>query len=171
MPKISYLTAIDYYIITCYGFVVFSILEFAFVHQDKFDCEELEKNFIKLKSNQSKSERNLLIYKYDCKTYRYRFFTSNKKKIKLKNKKNSIKSRNVALRLINGQNSAFISKVHKNDDENYIKKTTNSDLHDLYNKSLTINKIDHISKILFPISFTIFNFIYFFYYLNKRSLL
>jgi gamma-aminobutyric acid receptor subunit alpha len=35
MPKISYLTALDFYLITCYGFVLFSILEFALIHQNE----------------------------------------------------------------------------------------------------------------------------------------
>ena len=41
MPKISYLTALDYYILICFGFVVFSIIEFALIHQDKIGDDDL----------------------------------------------------------------------------------------------------------------------------------
>ncbi len=162
MPKISYLTALDYYIITCYGFVVFSILEFAFVHQDKFDYEEYAMKVLELKTGHSKSKRK-------C-TNRKNLLARNKlDRIQFKNQSNLNVSRKVAQRLMRKSSSALLLENRKSVYRTSLKYTDISKLLALHENSIRVNKIDQISKILFPTLFTVFNLIYFIYYLNQRS--
>jgi hypothetical protein len=163
MPKISYLTALDYYIITCYGFVVFSILEFAFVHQDKFDYEEYAMKVLELKTGHSKSERQ-------CTNRKNYLLARNKlDRIQFKKQSNLNVSRKVAQRLMRKSSSALLLENRKSVYRTSLKYTDSSNLLALRENSMRVNKIDQISKILFPTLFTVFNLIYFIYYLNQRS--
>ena len=178
MPKISYLTALDFYIITCYGFVLFSILEFAVVHQDKFDYDEFVIKVLENKTNFVNSEtENKSKKKLTSKKQRYRryfgFLARNKlETVEFQNENNFNVSEKVAHRLMRRSTSALFLENRKPVHLTSLNavKMKSFNLIALYENSIKINKIDQISKILFPILFTLFNLTYFVFHLNKRSI-
>ena len=145
MPKISYLTALDFYMITCYGFVLFSILEFAMVHQDKFNHDLFQMERLKQKVAKKNLQQKIQSVK------RPRFKRLNI----LFDKKGQEKGLKPIISYIVDR------KCLASLDENRHQSR-------LLQFSIRINKIDQIAKFLFPISFALFNLAYFLFLINKR---
>lgn len=163
MPKISYLTALDFYMVTCYGFVVFSILEFAVVHQDKFNYKDFESKLLELSKSEQKSKDGL--EKRKC--FSFISGNSNKSYQRKANEK-------VAKRLVQKSSSIFSLKYEKPNVTVALKqesiKSDENDFKALYRYSVKISKIDHVAKVAFPILFVLFNTVYFFFHMYKRKI-
>ena len=164
MPKISYLTALDFYMVTCYGFVVFSILEFAVVHQDKFNYQDFEMKMLEIKNSRQIPKENPK--KIEC-------FNSLTRK-KLHKYSHRRPNEKVANRLVQ-KSSSMLSLEHekpvvtlRHESINTLDK--NNRFIDLYKYSVKINNIDHVAKVAFPILFVLFNVGYFFFHTYKRKL-
>lgn len=154
MPKISYLTALDYYILICFGFVIFSIMEFALVHQDTFNIDDFEEfiankaYFLKLREvlkNKSKQDLN----KYGQRFVARRAIVLNESSVR---------------RLLHGHTSCETSVVVAGAEQNCVEL----DLLALYEYSKKIDWFDHMTKIMFPIMFAVFNMVYFIFVYTKR---
>lgn len=172
MPKISYLTALDFYMITCYGFVVFSILEFAIVHQDKFDYEEFAMKVLEYKTNLNKSQKTDRQKRKGSKCFGYLARNRLSLSSNLKDQNNFNINEKIAHRLMRKSSATLFLENRKSVYRNSLeaKNIKSFDLIALYENSVKISKIDKFSKILFPILFVFFNLAYFVFYTSKRNI-
>ncbi len=59
LPKVSYLKAIDYYLIICFGFVILSIIEFAIVNEIRSDFESISLNESNFRCKSRRSSKKI----------------------------------------------------------------------------------------------------------------
>ncbi len=149
MPKISYMTALDYYLITCYSFVLFSILEFALVHQEEFKMRIEQR----LNDSKQKLKNKYLVYK-------------NKSERRIERDKNLKKCFGSLL-------PQALQSTNYNEAESKTKRVDHGKFKSLYDSHSfrqRISRIDQLSKFFFPMLFITFNLTYFLYFYIKRNI-
>lgn len=163
MPKVSYLKAIDYYMFSCFGFIIFSIIEFAFLNKKKKQKqreEEQKSKTIKQPKKSSKSNHCTLSQ-------------SSKKQQKLRHK-----YLNVLKRSSSCEKKRSLHRLTRHN--SYIGKRLSSarntshlfHFSSLSRSSLSLNEsvsspknIKSYARIIYPVAFILFNIIYFVYYI------
>jgi hypothetical protein len=158
MPKISYLTAIDYYIIFCFIFLIFSTFEVVILSSSP--VANHQKNIKKMAKKLRKNKK-------------FNFFYKNKMSIKMKKKyKILLKKKpdfNLAYnqwRRVNANNSVAFRLSSPLTRKNFIETSESNKRHYKLDR---FEILEYYAKILYPFFFISFNVIYFVFYLNQRE--
>ncbi|XP_076004783.1 gamma-aminobutyric acid receptor subunit beta-3 isoform X3 [Genypterus blacodes] len=172
LPKIPYVKAIDMYLMGCFVFVFLALLEYAFVNYIFFGrgpqmqkklAEKAQKANNKFDRPKVDSQGNILLTTLEI--------------------HNEVGGNEITTSLSETRNSSMVfdhsgvqfrrqseSRQHSLDRNTHIKKTRlrrrSSQLRIKIPDLTDVNAIDRMSRIIFPFTFSLFNLIYWLYYVN-----
>lgn len=172
LPKVPYLTALDIYLEVCFGFVLSSVFEFACVHHyTKFTKEEIrqkEKSLIRrfstintmncVDTTRITEQYNVTAERLSCNITHE---SDNDEKIHKHKEENLYKNQNLKQQVLAKWSlfscfKSFYKCSIKFKNKNKIEQ---------YNR---VSQIDYLSRIIYPVLFGLFNFIYWNIYIKNR---
>ena len=196
----SYLTAVDYYVIACFGFVLFSLVESSILHRANYNKsktkgptslnKQIASNNLNYNSHNSNNNKNktkaqlntINIHSKTKQKFRSKYNKYLNKHIRSRTKKNKLNIINnalrrnysnslVAIRLssLYKTSSSISSLVFYSQESQEIQMNNNeTECSSIAGLDL-IFQIDYYAKTFYPISFILFNIIYFTFYLKQRQ--
>ncbi|KAE8625636.1 hypothetical protein XENTR_v10006346 [Xenopus tropicalis] len=179
LPKIPYVKAIDMYLMGCFVFVFLALLEYAFVNYIFFGrgpqmqkklaekSAKSNKDHSKFESNRVDAHGNILLTTLEI----HNEVTGNEITTSVSDARNSATSFDNSGIQYRKQSTARDSLGRRTADRNHPPKKTHlrrrsSQLKIKIPDLTDVNAIDRWSRIVFPITFSLFNLIYWLYYIN-----